>query len=552
MAETTSSVDTETVLQDLVNQFSDPMSFLRELIQNSIDAGSGEIDIRVEFSPDASSGTGLMTVFIEDFGEGMNREIIETKLTRLFSSGKDDDYTKIGRFGIGFVSIFAIEPQAVCVDTGRGGEYWRVLFKQDRTFDLIRLDQPLEGTQIRIFKQMTASQVETFRQRTREVVSYWCKHVHVPIYVEGEQINQAFDLDSDCKILFEEEGTRAVMGFVTESRAPYGFYNRGLTLKEGDESEWPYVALKIDSRYLEHTLTRDQVLKDRHYHKAHRLLETMATEQLPEQLLTLLEGRARAKRGADPEYDALLWHLVRWSKGWGELEGNRRERREIIPTLYAQPVSVHECARRHKKGEFLITPTRTHLTDALQNSHLIVQAIPSTVNDPIFALLFDYLGGRPPIVDDVWVLPASSMQDRAPGADALKRSVGSLLGALGGACEQIVLMDFDYLEQGRSPIREKLALCAHSVENPLRRSDFPKFDREQLVKTRVLALNGSDERITNLLQMARKEPEWAAFTLCKMLLLERGLRAEDDAALVTRAILERKERQRLQSRRGRR
>ena len=112
MAETTSSVDTETVLQDLVNQFSDPMSFLRELIQNSIDAGSGEIDIRVEFSPDASSGTGLMTVFIEDFGEGMNREIIETKLTRLFSSGKDDDYTKIGRFGIGFVSIFAIERYA--------------------------------------------------------------------------------------------------------------------------------------------------------------------------------------------------------------------------------------------------------------------------------------------------------------------------------------------------------------------------------------------------------------------------------------------------------
>ena len=169
MTQTTSGVDTATVLQDLVNQFSDPMSFLRELIQNSIDAGSGEIDVRVEFAPDKGGGEkGLMTVFVDDFGEGMSRDIIETKLTRLFSSGKDDDYTKIGRFGIGFVSIFAIEPQAVCVDTGRGGEYWRVLFKQDRTFDLIRMDQPVEGTQIRIFKQMTRAQVDTFRQRTRE------------------------------------------------------------------------------------------------------------------------------------------------------------------------------------------------------------------------------------------------------------------------------------------------------------------------------------------------------------------------------------------------
>jgi hypothetical protein len=546
MTQTTSGVDTATVLQDLVNQFSDPMSFLRELIQNSIDAGSGEIDVRVEFAPDKGGGEkGLMTVFVDDFGEGMSRDIIETKLTRLFSSGKDDDYTKIGRFGIGFVSIFAIEPQAVCVDTGRGGEYWRVLFKQDRTFDLIRMDQPVEGTQIRIFKQMTRAQVDTFRQRTREVITYWCKHVHVPIYVEGEQVNQDFDLASDCKIVFEEEGTRAVMGFVDQPRAPYGFYNRGLTLKEGEESEWPYISLKIDSRYLEHTLTRDQVLKDRHYHKAHRLLETMATEQLPEQLLTQLEQAARASRVMTDAQASLMWHLVRWIRSKGDFTQNRRDRREIIPTLYAQPVSVHECARRHKKGEFLVTPSRTHITDALQHNHLIVVAQPSTVNDPIWALLSQCLESRPMLVDDVWVLPRSSMQDRAPGADALKQKLASLLAALGGACEQIVLMDFDYLESGRSPIRGMLGLCANSVEQPLPRKDLAPMRRESLVKTRVLALNAADERIAKLLALATREPEWAAFTLCKMLLLEEGLRAEDDAALVTRAILERKERHRL-------
>ncbi|PCC66914.1 hypothetical protein SAMN02745121_00356 [Nannocystis exedens] len=56
----------------------------------------------------------------------MDRRIIDTKLTRLFSSTKDDDRTKIGRSGVGFVSVFALQPCA--------GEHWRVGFRPDRTF----------------------------------------------------------------------------------------------------------------------------------------------------------------------------------------------------------------------------------------------------------------------------------------------------------------------------------------------------------------------------------------------------------------------------------
>ena len=55
-------------------------------------------------------------VTVKDTGEGMDSAIIETKLTRLFSSTKEDDFTKIGKFGIGFVSIFAIEPQLVVLE----------------------------------------------------------------------------------------------------------------------------------------------------------------------------------------------------------------------------------------------------------------------------------------------------------------------------------------------------------------------------------------------------------------------------------------------------
>ena len=120
-------------LDALVDQFADPWSFLRELIQNAIDAGSLEIDVLLDHDPDQ----GMMTIEVVDNGEGMDREIIDARLTRLFSSAKDGDYTKIGRFGIGFVSVFAIEPELVCVDTARAGEHWRVLFKKDRSFERI-------------------------------------------------------------------------------------------------------------------------------------------------------------------------------------------------------------------------------------------------------------------------------------------------------------------------------------------------------------------------------------------------------------------------------
>src|SRR5690554_8036960 len=74
----------------------------------------------------------------------MDEHIIDTYLTQLFSSSKEDDLTKIGKFGIGFVSVFALNPRAVLVQTGRGGEYWEVLFHEDRTFNKTRLQMPVE------------------------------------------------------------------------------------------------------------------------------------------------------------------------------------------------------------------------------------------------------------------------------------------------------------------------------------------------------------------------------------------------------------------------
>jgi hypothetical protein len=286
-------------LEQLVNQFSDPLSFFRELIQNAIDAGSSEVEIRTEHDD------GVMVIHIDDFGEGMNREIIDQRLTRLFSSRKDGDLTKIGKFGIGFVSVFAIAPDAVCIDTSRHGESWRVLFNADRSFERIARDEPVEGTKISIIKQVNAEEYQELVARSREVVSYWCKFVDADIRFQGEQVSRPFRLDTPCQVRYQEPGTEIVVGYPRDNKPTFGFYNRGLTLLEGAAERSQRASMIISSRYLEHTLARDDVRQDESYFKVIRIAERLIREDLPQHLAEQLGAMV-----AGGDQDELLYRFA--------------------------------------------------------------------------------------------------------------------------------------------------------------------------------------------------------------------------------------------------
>src|SRR4029079_18431204 len=90
----------------MVRQFADALAFYRELVQNSIDAGATAIDVRVVMETDGDAGPTLRVV-VSDDGCGMDRAAIESCLLVLFRSSKDGDATKIGKFGVGFFSVFA-------------------------------------------------------------------------------------------------------------------------------------------------------------------------------------------------------------------------------------------------------------------------------------------------------------------------------------------------------------------------------------------------------------------------------------------------------------
>ncbi|MCA9691503.1 MAG: ATP-binding protein, partial [Myxococcales bacterium] len=157
------------VIERLVHADPDPFVCLRELVQNAIDANGREIDVGVVFEPDAAHGEpspddlGLAELAVEDRGDGMGREVIEGRLVRLFASVGDVEPDRIGHLGTGFVTVFALDPTLVVVDSSWRGEHWRVLFDRDRGYSLRRRPRASFGTAVRVFKRTRRAEAEALR-----------------------------------------------------------------------------------------------------------------------------------------------------------------------------------------------------------------------------------------------------------------------------------------------------------------------------------------------------------------------------------------------------
>jgi hypothetical protein len=314
-------------VENLVTQFSSAFDFYRELVQNSIDAGSASVEVWLEYTP-GSEGEGTIAIHVDDFGEGMNEEIIDNQLTKLFASGKDGDLTKIGKFGIGFVSIFAPAPKAVLLHTGRGGEAWEVCFDADRTFTKTRIDGPVEGTQITLYLAGDRARYCEVVAESRATLRRWCAHSDVEVSFEDrsdgggpEPVNMPFAVPGECLVTASHEGTQVVLAYHGEPE--YGFYNKGLALAVSRDGpgllgehapRLAHIGFKVKSRYLEHTLSRDTIVREGNFLKALQLIVQAADGPLQAGLVEALEQLVARPAWSLAElgrYHALLGFLTR-------------------------------------------------------------------------------------------------------------------------------------------------------------------------------------------------------------------------------------------------
>lgn len=119
------------LVADMVRQFADPYAFLRELVQNGIDAGATSLEVRIERAAD-----GTVATSVTDDGSGMSLDVIQGPLLTLFESSKEGDTKKIGKYGVGFVSVFATDPDEVQVNTWRDGQAWLVRLLKDHSYEV--------------------------------------------------------------------------------------------------------------------------------------------------------------------------------------------------------------------------------------------------------------------------------------------------------------------------------------------------------------------------------------------------------------------------------
>ncbi|MFB6374260.1 MAG: hypothetical protein ABEN55_14365, partial [Bradymonadaceae bacterium] len=374
---------------------------------------------------------------------------------------------------------------------------------------------------------------DELRERARQTVEHWCKHARIPVRFEGRDIRRPFEVASPCSVTHREEGTRIVAGLVDSVDPPYGYYNRGLTLEEGDEGPWSYVTFKIDSRYLEHTLTRDQVVEDEDFHKAHDRLESLIEHELPARLMDRLEETAGPAPGAT--HDRLAFLLSYYLRRYGEPpEGWRR--RPIVPTVSGKAIGLGRAVAAGRRDQLLVYTGDRPEGVAELDSKVVVTAGGS--GRGIASLLRRHFEGQLPNLRSRYAVPEVRPFESESAAAALFREFERLAGQIN---LEVVPVGFADLYE-RSPLADRLVVAAEAFERPVPIEELSAPTRAHVADHGRFVLNADHPIAERLVRVAEREPEWAALSLVK-LICGPNLSVDEETDLVDGAIRKRRQRE---------
>ncbi|HOX43320.1 MAG TPA: transglutaminase domain-containing protein [Myxococcota bacterium] len=290
----------------------DAWVLLRELGQNSRDAGASRIEVRCSWEG------GLLALSFADDGLGMTRAHARRYLFRLYASSKDSERSAAGRFGVGFWSVLRFEPAELEVHarTGRAAEPgWGVW-----------LDGGLEdwrwcpcahagrGTTVRLRRPGTAEQLQPFRAEVRAGLERYLAHLRscrrraapLPVWLDGELVSRPLGLPGADTLEFVEGPVEGVVGF--GPRPAYRLLARGLPVAEGAFLEELEVGVRrvhparpaaeregvapvflLNGNQLRVVLSRQEVVRD----QALERLLAVARRRFDELVSRTLDGAAR-------------------------------------------------------------------------------------------------------------------------------------------------------------------------------------------------------------------------------------------------------------------
>lgn len=392
--------EVDALLERLVAQFAGPYDFLRELVQNALDAGSDRAEVVLETHTEVGGEADevVYELRVSDAGGGMDEAVIDGGLTRLFASTKADDRTMAGGYGVGFVSVFAWEPEAVVVQTGRGGEAWELVFYPDRRFEKLRLGEPVEGTTVALLRRGRASERAAIAEAVRDSLWRWCRYCRLELSFEDLASGEAAELiqdspapaDSPLTISETQAETTVHVAFAVPPSAT--LLRRGLVLAEGGAAELlgpllpglgrtaEHVQVWIDSPLLRTTIARDKVVDDAGQRgvlaRAAAAVTTLRGRLVD--ALVAAAGEAGAwSRGRHDHYSHLHAHLQRELATLGATVRARPVLRDVASELATSPALLAERLRGR--------PVLTHDPDDVEAAASELLAAAGRAGYPVLA-----------------------------------------------------------------------------------------------------------------------------------------------------------------------
>ena len=497
------------IVGEIIDQFADRHAFLRELVQNAIDADSPTVEVRAHYNESSDK----VTVTVVDEGVGMPREVVEERLLVLFRSTKEDDETKIGKFGVGFASVLAVNPSVVKVTTAHAGKRHTLHLFRDLSFELFDTGQASRsGTTVEVEIELGADQIYDFVSRCHGALERWCRHATVPIHFASEghvlsslprtRVDRPLALDDS---LVEVEGVsadgtiRAVVGVPADGEPYAGFFNHGLMLYETREALVGRFAFKVQDARLGHTLSRDNVRRDDRFLSALDFVARLASRDLAAAATKVVEDAAASG------------DLQRF----GEI-ASALKRAGLRPKTWTLPIlEVVDGQKTATFETFVAKGSWTAATPSAVTAYFAERGIPVVALEGAGAVVRELLGKAPAACS---ALTLAIPQPATSEFEELVAKTESLLDRVHRQPAGIVVAEVAGASAGLShaacvnraaPGEPFLIEFEEATSNP-----FAFFRR------RTIVLNANSKRIERILSLA--DLDLASALLSRLLLLESG------------------------------
>lgn len=224
----------------------DDWSFLRELAQNSRDAGATRIDVEA-----ALDREGFEVLRFQDDGDGMSMEHARRFLFRLYSSSKEGERHSAGQYGIGFWSILRFGAKEVVVESVHRGEAWGISIGE--SFKLEVAPCELERPGVRVTLKRFPRDARRFPRQVEAALKRYCRYLRrchrkatpLPVYFEDKRLMRPLDLPGPLTLRFKRGPVEGVVGLDKEPSVE--LLARGLPVWRGmllDELSYSGTTLK--------------------------------------------------------------------------------------------------------------------------------------------------------------------------------------------------------------------------------------------------------------------------------------------------------------------